>query len=246
MEIINIDSPIAWFIALLILTFILVPGKKRSKRKGSRSKLSGHSKSERELLVYAGLLTFVWFLFVAIKLLDFITKLFTGGDLPSFGWIDLILTAGIAGSWYLVIQKFGKGLAFGRKRDERYRTIAELNDLSPDEFEHFVADLFRSQGYKAKVIGQQGDHGVDIEVVNPSKERELVQCKKWRSRWLGEKVVRDFYGAFMHDQKAVRGYIVTTNYYSEAAKEWAKGKPIDLIDGDRLVEAIKMISGKFA
>lgn len=240
MEILNIDSPISWFIVLLILTFIMAPGKKRSKRRASRSKASGNS--ERELLLYAGILTFVWFVIVATKLFDAITKLFSGGDLPSFGWIDLILTAGIAGSWYLAIRKFGKGLTLSRRRVERYRTIAELSDLSPDAFEHFIADLFRSQGYKAKVIGQQGDHGVDIEVVNPSGERELVQCKKWRSRWLGEEVVRDFYGAFMHDQEAVRGYIVTTNYFSEAAKEWVKGKPIDLIDGDRLADAIRVVS----
>src|SRR3990172_3729616 len=34
-----------------------------------------------------------------------------------------------------------------------------LSGLSPEGFEHFVARLFRSRGYKAHVVGGEGDHG---------------------------------------------------------------------------------------
>jgi restriction endonuclease Mrr len=53
--------------------------------------------------------------------------------------------------------------------------------------------------------------------------------------------VRDFYGALVHDGEAVRGYIVTTTFFSRAAREWTKGKPIDLVDGKKLVESVPLI-----
>ena len=83
--------------------------------------------------------------------------------------------------------------------------LEDLRDLSPEGFERFVAGLFQRRGYKAHVVGGEGDHGVDIVVTNPQGERELVQCKQWHRKWLGEGVVRDFYGAFVHDGHAVHG-----------------------------------------
>ncbi len=119
-----------------------------------------------------------------------------------------------------------------------------LQDLSPAGFEEFVTDLFRRRGYKASRVGNRGDHGVDILLRNPNGERELVQCKNWKNKWVGEREVRDFYGALIHDEEAVRGYIVTTNYFSEPARKWASGKPIDLIDADQLMEAVAIIESR--
>jgi restriction system protein len=119
--------------------------------------------------------------------------------------------------------------------------LGDIRDFSADEFEDFVADLFVKRGYGATIVGGDGDHGVDIVVTNPQGERELVQCKRWDRRWIGEPIVRDFYGAFVHDGDAVRGYVVTTSCFSEAAREWAEGKPIHLIDGKQLAEAVEVI-----
>lgn len=125
----------------------------------------------------------------------------------------------------------------------RAHSLEELSTLSADEFESFVAGLFRKRGYQAKVIGGQGDHGVDIVVTNLQGERELVQCKRWERKWLGEGVVRDFYGALVHDGRAVQGHIVTTSFFSNAARRWAHGKPIDLVDGNKLAAAIRALRG---
>jgi len=121
------------------------------------------------------------------------------------------------------------------------QSLEDIRHLSADGFEDFVAGLFLARGYKAKIVGGDGDHGVDIVLSNPQGDRELVQCKKWDRWWVGEPVVRDFYGAFVHDGQAVRGYIVTTSVFSEAAREWAEGKPIHLIDGKELAEAVEVI-----
>jgi len=120
-------------------------------------------------------------------------------------------------------------------------SLEEIKGLSPGGFEEFVGDLFHRRGYAVQVVGADGDHGVDLVVTNPDGERELVQCKRWRRKWIGEPVVRDFYGALMHDGIAVRGYIVTTSFFSHAARSWAEGKPLKLIDGEELAWASERI-----
>ena len=120
-------------------------------------------------------------------------------------------------------------------------TLESIKQLSPGGFEEFVADLFHRRGYAVQVVGGDGDHGVDLVATNRDGERELVQCKRWGRKWLGEPVVRDFYGALMHDGVAVRGYIVATSFFSHAARTWAERKPLKLIDGEELARTSERI-----
>ena len=96
------------------------------------------------------------------------------------------------------------------------RALDELQDLSPKEFEHYVAGLFRRKGYRAVVRGRAGDHGVDLELRAPTGKRAIVQCKRYQNT-VGEDVVRELFGTLIHE------------------RDWAQGKPITLIDGRTLV-----------
>jgi len=49
--------------------------------------------------------------------------------------------------------------------------------------------------------------------------------------------VRDFYGALMHS-RAERGQIIAADEFTKAAKSFAEGKPIQLVDIDALLEVI--------
>lgn len=110
--------------------------------------------------------------------------------------------------------------------------------LSNTELEKFAAQVYTHMGYIVKHTGKTGDHGVDVELVNPKKQMELVQCKQW-NKPVGEPQVRDLYGAMSH-AKAVRGWLWAPKGFSEPAKRWARGKPIVLMDDEeigRLVES---------
>ena len=100
--------------------------------------------------------------------------------------------------------------------------------LSDVELEKLAAQVYKKMGYKVQHVGQMGDHGIDVMLVNPNNQKEIVQCKQW-TKAVGEPVLRDLYGAMMHDQ-AVRGWIWAPRGFSGPAKAWAKGKPIVLID----------------
>lgn len=58
-------------------------------------------------------------------------------------------------------------------------TLKQIQSLSPDRFEEFVAGLIRQRGYKAEVTRYRGDHGIDIVAYSPNDEKEVVQCKKY-------------------------------------------------------------------
>ena len=73
-------------------------------------------------------------------------------------------------------------------------------------------------------------------------EKWVIQCKRWRGT-VGEPVVRDLYGV-LHHEKADKGAIITTGQFTESAREWARGKPIVLYDGDQFLRSWKRVRGQ--
>jgi HJR/Mrr/RecB family endonuclease len=120
---------------------------------------------------------------------------------------------------------------------DQARSVDDLHRLSPTEFENMVVEFYTMMGHKANRTGATGDHGVDVIVQAKNGEKWVVQCKRWRGN-VGEPVVRDFYGVMQHE-KADKGAIVTTGIFTPQAKEWAKGKPISLVEGDTFLSYLK-------
>jgi hypothetical protein len=100
--------------------------------------------------------------------------------------------------------------------------------LSDLELEKLAEHVYKRLGYVVQHAGQTGDHGVDVLLINPNHQKEIVQCKQW-SKPVGEAVLRDLYGAMMHD-RATRGWLWAPRGFSGPAKAWARGKPIVLVD----------------
>ncbi len=119
-------------------------------------------------------------------------------------------------------------------RNAAGKTIEQMQALSPEQFEEWVGARFRDLGYKVKVTGMGGDHGIDL-IAEKEGEVAVIQCKNYKSWSVGEPVLRDLYGA-MHHFEATKAYLVTTGRLTKAAVGWVEGKPIEVWDGERLVE----------
>lgn len=106
-------------------------------------------------------------------------------------------------------------------------------DYTPHQFEKAVAELFRAQGYHAKLTPGSGDGGLDI-LLSKDGEQYGVECKQYKDT-LGPKFIRDFIGA-LQLRKLKAGFFVTTSGYSEQARLSAKNSEyqIQLIDGEML------------
>lgn len=119
-----------------------------------------------------------------------------------------------------------------------------LINLKPDAFERLTKRLLRELGFmQVKVTGNTGDGGIDgmgIVKLNGIISFHMVfQCKRYSgSVSAGE--IRDFRGAMQG--RADKGLFITTGKFSTPAIEEANrpgAAPIDLIDGDELVEKLR-------
>lgn len=154
--------------------------------------------------------------------------------------MELVLLAETAGGFTLAFLWGGLGFHYWRRTRQAGpgaaipdMTREKLYTLSPKAFERYVAGLFRQKGYRVVVRGRSGDLGVDLELTDGHDRRAIVQCKRYRDT-VGAEVVRELYGTLIHEQVA-HAFLVTTADISEAAREWARGKPMTLVDGGMLV-----------
>ncbi len=114
-----------------------------------------------------------------------------------------------------------------------------LRELKPWEFEGYIAELFTKLGYKTIVTGGGYDRGVDV-VAEKDDLKHYIRCKKYITSVVGVNELRDFYGAIADHLAQAKGYFITTNRFTLEAERFAEDKPIELIDGYKLIKYIRM------
>lgn len=116
----------------------------------------------------------------------------------------------------------------------RQRSLDDLRRLSWQEFEQVCAAAYRKRGWTAQIQGGGGaDGGIDLVLSRPSGKRWLVQCKHYQGR-VGIKVVREMFGLLAHEN-AQRMVIIATSGFTKECWPFVQGKPIELMDGKRLI-----------
>lgn len=142
----------------------------------------------------------------------------------------------------LFIWGMAEGKKFLRRRllDSR-SDVGSLRSLSWQEFEQLVGEAYRRQAYAVTESGGGGaDGGFDL-VLTKDGEKTLVQCKQWRTWKVGVEIVRGLYGV-MAAEGAAEGMLVTCGEFTPAARAFAEGKPLKLVNGSDLwglVEAVR-------
>ena len=125
-----------------------------------------------------------------------------------------------------------------RKLYDEQSGIESVRALSWREFEMLIGEAFRCQGYEVLENGGGGaDGGIDL-VLHGRGGKTLVQCKQWKVYKVGVGPVRELFGVLM-SENADRAIFVTSGVYTQAAKNFANGKPLQLIDGAQLSQLIE-------
>jgi len=132
-------------------------------------------------------------------------------------------------------RKFRKGEEWRSDRD----LIQWLRGMKPFEFENYIADLFSRLGYKTRAVGQSHDGGIDV-IAEKDGIKSYIQCKKFITSKVTVGDIRDFYGALADHLTNGKAYFITTNKFTLEAEKFVEDKPIELIDGYKLIRYIKM------
>jgi HJR/Mrr/RecB family endonuclease len=119
-----------------------------------------------------------------------------------------------------------------------YRSIAELRRMDPLQFEHYTANLFRKQGFQARVTVSSGDDGVDI-VLKKNGIRVVAQCKRYaESKPVVSEEMQRFIGS-MQIYGVRQGFFVATTRFTAAAVRLAKANGAEIIDDAALARLIR-------
>jgi len=120
---------------------------------------------------------------------------------------------------------------------ERQSGIDTLQKIGWREFEELVGEAYRRKGYLVTETGGGGpDGGVDL-ILKKNGEKILVQCKHWKMDKVGVKVARELYGV-VAAESASGGIVISSGSFTQEAKGFAKGKPLELLDGSALLNLI--------
>lgn len=130
--------------------------------------------------------------------------------------------------------------------DYKTHLIELMLGLPPSGFERLAQRLLREAGFTEVIVtGSSGDGGIDgygTLQINPLVSlKVLFQCKRY-TKSVSPSHVRDFRGAMAG--RADKGIIITTGTFTTEARREATRDgvpPIELIDGERLVEMLEQL-----
>jgi len=139
------------------------------------------------------------------------------------------------------------------KSDKRFvdgyavaHTIDEATNIAAmdwEDFEHLIRELFEKEfskeGGEVKVTQASRDGGVDAIAFDPDPIRGgkiVIQAKRY-TNVVGVAAVRDLYGTVVNEG-ATKGILVSTADYGPDAYDFAKDKPITLLNGSNLLHLL--------
>ncbi|MDB8545800.1 restriction endonuclease [Turicibacter sanguinis] len=151
------------------------------------------------------------------------------------GGIGLIMILATVVIGAAAIYLSGETLTFKRKKD--IKSLDQLIKMNPYQFESYIGDYFRDQGYTVHQTAKSNDGGKDL-ILHKGGKTYYVECKKYaRSNSIGRPLIQKLVGA-AHPTGA-KAIFVTTSKFTNGAVAEAKRSNVQLIDGNRLMRMLK-------
>lgn len=159
----------------------------------------------------------------------------------SAGWrfsetLEGVITAIIL--YFLLLGSFKIWRKTRKSSRLRKSGIKEIDQMTGEEFEHYLGELFKHRGFKVSYTAASGDYGADL-ILKDGSNIIAVQAKRYSST-VGVKAVQEIIGA-VRMYNATEAWVVTNNYFTKQAVKLADINEVYLIDRDELID---MILGK--
>ena len=129
--------------------------------------------------------------------------------------------------------------------DIAYKIVSQnLASMDWEEFEHLIREIFEKEyainGSEIRITQASRDGGVDAIMFDPDPIRGgkyVIQAKRY-TNVVGVSAVRDLYGTLINEG-AVKGILITTASFGADSYEFAKDKPITLLNGANLLHILQ-------
>ena len=157
----------------------------------------------------------------------------------SGSWLAIVNFAAVMLAAFISLGWLGVQLDASRRR-QLVEWTTNLRLLNAEEFEWFVGELYRREGWTVREPGKQDrpDGNIDL-VLTRGKERRLVQVKRWTAHQVGVSDIRAFAGTLLREHvDGQHGDFVTLSSFTEQALSEAKSTGITLIDGRDLYRKV--------
>lgn len=113
--------------------------------------------------------------------------------------------------------------------DEMKKNTAKLeysDQMDPYEYEHFCAEQFNNNNWKAKATQGSSDQGVDV-IATKNNITLVAQCKRFKKP-VGNKAVQEIVAGMKYYQ-ANKGVVIAPNGFTKSAEKLAEANQILLI-----------------
>lgn len=127
--------------------------------------------------------------------------------------------------------EIGKQIMYSKK--SLRSGIQKIDQMTGHQFEDYLLQLFKHQGYKVRLTKAIGDYGADLVLISSEGKVIAVQAKRYKNN-VGIKAVQEV-GTSLQHYHATEGWVVTNSYYTKAARTLAKSNGIQLYNRDDLI-----------
>ena len=119
----------------------------------------------------------------------------------------------------------------------------KLASIPWEDFEHLVVQVlseeFSGADVEIRTTVASRVKGVDAMIFDPNVitgGKTIIQAKRYNNT-VDAAAVRELYGTVVNEG-ANRGILITTSQFGRGSYDFAKGKPITLIDGEMLLQLL--------
>ena len=189
----------------------------RGKYKPKKDKRSG--KQAPTILYLLPILISAVILFLAIKNGDTLEQILN--VLKGCLIFSVIIVVAISIIWKIIYRNMLLGA-----------DIKKIDNMTGEEFEEYLALLYKSKGFVVKMTPKTCDFGADLLLTDKDGTKICIQAKRYRGL-VGEAAVQQTLSG-MNYYDCDKAMIVTNSHYTDAAKALAKKCNIKMIDRFKL------------
>lgn len=143
----------------------------------------------------------------------------------------------------VIIALLGTKILLYKLKENRLKNsgIRDIDQMDGYQFEYYLNELFKANGYKSKVTKARGDYGADL-ILKKNRVTIAVQAKRY-SKAVGIKAIQEIAAAksFYNADKA---WVVTNNTFTKQAVTLAQSLDVELIGRDKLIELVLVMNPK--